>query len=141
VSLSIYLPHQTLEGQLQAYRFDSVGIAGFSHDFKSLHDEPSDVKAAFEAFSDLKPSLVETAVFLISPVFPMIAHIPTTIKNLTKKLNASLKTIAVKLLTESSIIGDQKAVDKSIIGLLRSFLFLIEIGDWHGHLCYHPSQR
>jgi len=97
---------------------DTIGIAGFSHDFKALSGANPEVQRAFETFTESKISIVDIANLLISPVFPLIDLIPTAKKNATKRLNQSLKHVGVKLLADSKKVGDQKPADKSIIGVL-----------------------
>ena len=104
---------------LCVYRLDTIGIAGFSHDFRSLQGERSEVYTAFEALFSRELSMLDIANLLFIDVFPMIDQLPTPRKKLRANLGASLRDIAVKLLADSEKIGNQKPEDKSIIGLLR----------------------
>jgi hypothetical protein len=103
-------------------RLDTIGIAGFSHDFGTLHGERSAVYDALESFFGGKLSMLDIANILLVNVIPVIDLLPTTRKGLKDNLGASLTDIAVNLLADSEKVGDQKPEDKSIIGLLRSSL-------------------
>lgn len=99
---------------------DTIGIAGFSHDFGTLHGEKPEVLAIFESFSSLKPSMMSIIAFILLPVFPFLAYIPTTVRRLTNRLNKAMGTIATALLRSSKEIGD-KSEDKSAMGLLCAY--------------------
>ncbi|OSX60761.1 hypothetical protein POSPLADRAFT_1075248 [Postia placenta MAD-698-R-SB12] len=100
---------------------DSIGIAGFSHDFGTLHGKHSTVAETFDSFSSLKPTLIGVAVFIVGLAFPRVMmRIPTAFRMLVKQLNASMSEVADDLLanTRKESEGEDKAEDKSIIGLL-----------------------
>jgi hypothetical protein len=107
--------------ELLLYRLDTIGIAGFHHDFRSLHGERSEVYTSFESLTREELSMLDIANLLFVNIFPMIEQLPTSRKKLMDKLRVSLINITVKLLADTGKIGDQKPEDKSIIGLLRSF--------------------
>jgi hypothetical protein len=98
---------------------DTVGIAGFSHDFRSLHGETPEVLGVFEAISTLNPSIINVVAFLLQPVLPFLAYIPNQARELFDRLNKSMGAISTTLLQNSKKIGDQKSGDKSAVGLLR----------------------
>jgi len=99
---------------------DSVGIAGFSHDFGTLHGKHSTVAHVFDAFTNTKPSLLGAATFTLGLVFPVMTKIPTAMRRLIRQLNFSMGEIADELLanTRKESAGEVKTEDKSIIGLL-----------------------
>jgi len=97
---------------------DTIGIAGFSHDFRSLDGERSDVYTAFESFSIGKVSMFDIVTIMLVNFIPIIDQIPRARKKVRENLSNSLRDIAVKLLKDSEKIGDQKSEDRSIIGLL-----------------------
>jgi hypothetical protein len=105
---------------LQFPRLDTIGIAGFSYDFRTLNGEHPDVEEAFESFSDFNPSFFDVTISLMESIFPVLGRIPTFEKSLRQKLGSSIRDVAVKLLADSKKMGDQKPEDKSIMGLLRS---------------------
>lgn len=106
------------------FRLDTIGIAGFSHDFGTLHGEQPEVLTIFEGFSSLKPSFVAIATFLLHPVAPFLGYIPTDVWRLTTRLNDAMGLIATALLQSSKEIGD-KPDDKSAMGLLGSPAFIL----------------
>ncbi|KAH9928830.1 cytochrome P450 [Fomitopsis serialis] len=100
---------------------DTIGIAGFSHDFGTLLGKPSAVAATFNDFANLKPSLLGGAMqFVVGGVFPWVLKLPTDFRKLVDRLNAGMGEIAQELLENSrkESEGEIKTEDKSIIGLL-----------------------
>ncbi|KAJ7031179.1 cytochrome P450 [Mycena alexandri] len=85
---------------------DSIGIAGFSHDFRYIEGQQSAVTTAFEAIS----------------VFPVLLRLPTQRMRLFWDLRSSLNVIAQRLLvrmrSEKEAGVTEELADKSIIGLL-----------------------
>ncbi|KAK2462255.1 hypothetical protein APHAL10511_005751 [Amanita phalloides] len=51
---------------------DSIGIAGFGHDFKALEGHQSPVIKVFESFNTLRNSS-QRFFFLLGPIFPQIS--------------------------------------------------------------------
>ncbi|ESK90780.1 cytochrome p450 [Moniliophthora roreri MCA 2997] len=94
---------------------DSVGIAGFSHDFGALDGKHPAVVAAFESLGSATPSSFSTIVFLLSLVFPILTNIPRERTRLFAQLTKSMTEIADVLLERTRKAG---AEEKSIIGLL-----------------------
>ncbi|KIK34015.1 hypothetical protein CY34DRAFT_46505, partial [Suillus luteus UH-Slu-Lm8-n1] len=102
---------------------DTIGIAGFSHDFGSLHGERASVTEVFDTFgNNQQASAVNQVFILLASVFPIITKIPTRRTNLTKKLSATMGEISDDLLTRSRREKDvdvgERDEEKSIIGLL-----------------------
>ncbi|KAK7014458.1 hypothetical protein VNI00_019352 [Paramarasmius palmivorus] len=98
---------------------DSIGIAGFSHDFGSLDGKPSAIVDAFESIGSSKPSPVGTVIFLLSFVFPFLNSLPTERSRMLMSLKRSMREIADVLLERSRQAREEGgAEDKSIIGLL-----------------------
>ena len=102
------------------HRLDTVGIAGFSHDFGTLQGKHSAVASTFDAFGSLKPGLLSGMQFIIGLVFPWVLKLPTGFRKLVNKLNVHMGEIAQELLenTRKESEGESKTEDKSIIGLL-----------------------
>ncbi|CCL99010.1 uncharacterized protein FIBRA_01018 [Fibroporia radiculosa] len=99
---------------------DSIGIAGFSHDFGTLHGRHSAVGELFGAFGMLKPTFLNTATFVVGLVFPILTRAPTQFRVLVKRLNTIMGEVGEELLNniqKESQTG-VKIDDKSIIGLL-----------------------
>ncbi|KAJ8077591.1 hypothetical protein PM082_002023 [Marasmius tenuissimus] len=109
---------------------DSIGIAGFSHDFGSLDGKPSAVVDAFESLGQTPPSKLGLIIFLLSFVFPSLMSMPTRRNKRLLELRRSMGEIADELL-ERSRKGDLGADDKSIIGLLIKAENTQQDGDLH----------
>ncbi|KAG1785647.1 cytochrome P450 [Suillus plorans] len=102
---------------------DTVGIAGFSHDFGSLDGKPASVTEVFDTFgSNQKASAVNEVFILLASVFPIILRIPTKRQNLFKKLGFTMEQISNELLIRSRREKDfnigERGQENSIIGLL-----------------------
>ncbi|KAG2039475.1 cytochrome P450 [Suillus americanus] len=84
---------------------DTIGIAGFSHDFGSLDGKRASVTDVFDTFA-----------------FPIIMKMPTKRTNLLKKLGVTMGKISDELLIrscrEKDVSMSGKDEEKSIIGLL-----------------------
>ncbi|EIW62267.1 cytochrome P450 [Trametes versicolor FP-101664 SS1] len=101
---------------------DSVGIAGFSHDFGSLEGKHSAVAEVFDRMGHIKPSPITAAAIFFGNTFPFLWRIPTPMRRLQIQLNRSMEEIATVLLEntrrEMQGTGEKGREDKSIIGLL-----------------------
>ncbi|KAJ7165920.1 cytochrome P450 [Mycena filopes] len=101
---------------------DSIGIAGFSHDFKYIDGQESAVTTAFEAMQLSEASILTKLIFMLSFVFPILLSLPTQRMRLFWDLRSSLNVIAQRLLarmrSEKDAGVSEELGDKSIIGLL-----------------------
>ncbi|KAH7927044.1 cytochrome P450 [Leucogyrophana mollusca] len=101
---------------------DTIGIAGFSHDFGSLDGKHASVTEVFDSFSTAKPSPLTSLVFIIGPVFPWLIKLPTLRKRMIARLNKSMGEISEVLLSrtrqEKEANANETKEEKSIIGLL-----------------------
>ncbi|KAF8838204.1 cytochrome P450 [Paxillus ammoniavirescens] len=101
---------------------DTVGIAGFSHDFGSLDGKTTPVTDVFNSFGASQESALAAFLFLLSWTFPVLTKPPTSRTKLVQKLNQEMGEISNVLLTrtreerEARVMGDKE--EKSIIGLL-----------------------
>lgn len=100
---------------------DSIGIAGFGHDFGSLDGKHP---AVVEVFESMKPgtSALSHFVFLLGPVIPFLLRLPIGDNRIWAKLHATMGEIADELLERTrkekqGLLGE-KAEEKSVIGLL-----------------------
>jgi len=98
---------------------DSIGIAGFSHDFHSLDGVRSSVVETFESFETSNISFFSGIVFILAIFFPFLTRLPTQRNKLLSKLRLTMSDIARELLekTRKEKEGDVDS-DKSVIGLL-----------------------
>ncbi|KAJ7766206.1 cytochrome P450 [Mycena metata] len=101
---------------------DSIGIAGFSHDFRYIDGQKSAVTAVFEGLQVMPTSILSTFVFILSFNFPFLLSLPTARMRLFWELRASLDVIAQRLLATTRREKEggvaEELTDKSIIGLL-----------------------
>jgi hypothetical protein len=102
---------------------DSVGIGGFSHDFRTLSGETPQIIQSLEALSGDSPSGSPTA-FAITTYVPWILSLAQAATGMAAfgKLRTSLGGVAEGLLErEREREGGDKVPDKSIIGLLSEY--------------------
>ncbi|KAG2039491.1 cytochrome P450 [Suillus americanus] len=102
---------------------DTIGIAGFSHDFGSLDGKRASVTEVFDTFgNNQQASAVNKVLRLLASVFPIITKMPTKRRNLMKKLGVTMEEISNDLLIRSRREKDLNVSgrdeEKSIIGLL-----------------------
>ncbi|RDB20296.1 hypothetical protein Hypma_012676 [Hypsizygus marmoreus] len=102
---------------------DSIGIAGFGHDFGSLDGKHPSVVEVFEMIGTSNRSVFSHLVFLMGPVLPLLLKLPTGENRLFARLRITMSEIADELLArtrkekEEKLAGE-KTEGKSIIGLL-----------------------
>ncbi|KAF7331088.1 Cytochrome P450 [Mycena venus] len=101
---------------------DSMGIAGFSHDFQYLEGKDSSVTAAFKSLELQEGSLFTNVIFFLGVLFPLLHKLPTQRIRLLRQLRRNLNEIAERLLENTrrekeNDVAEEHA-DKSIIGLL-----------------------
>ena len=102
---------------------DTVGIAGFAHDFGALEGRHSDVEVLFDSFGSAPVGAgLSILLPLLAPVLPFLANIPTKRSRLVKKLHSSMEEVSEELLARSrkeKEAGDTGGSSRSIIGALR----------------------
>ncbi|KAK7053758.1 cytochrome P450 [Favolaschia claudopus] len=101
---------------------DSIGIAGFSHDFQYLEGKESPVTEAFHSLELTDTSFFSSFIFIIAFLFPPLLKIPTHRIRLMRTLRFSLNEIAQRLLDNTRREKErgitEENSDKSVIGLL-----------------------
>ncbi|KAI9059020.1 cytochrome P450 [Trametes sanguinea] len=101
---------------------DSIGIAGFSHDFGSLEGKYSSVADVFDKMGFIKPNIISAFTIIFGNFFPILWKIPTPMRRLQQQLNKAMEEIATVLLEntrrEMKGLGEKGHEEKSIIGLL-----------------------
>ncbi|KAF4574399.1 hypothetical protein EYR40_005882 [Pleurotus pulmonarius] len=97
---------------------DSIGIAGFSHNFGQLDGKDSDVAVAFNSLGGDDRNIFTAFIFLLSPYFPFLATLPTKRNRVMRKLRQSLSNISDELLERTRKESQGGVEEKSIIGLL-----------------------
>ncbi|KAJ7165645.1 cytochrome P450 [Mycena crocata] len=101
---------------------DSIGIAGFSHDFRSLDGEHSAVAEAFDSLSFEGTGFFSNLVFVLGTQFPFLAHLPTArnriIANLRQRMSVIADDLLEKMRSEKKTHVTDETADRSVIGLL-----------------------
>jgi len=102
---------------------DSIGLAGFSHDFGAIYGKKSAVTETFDAFSTTPPTKFFRFMFVVlGLVFPWFVNLPTARTQMSKKLNDAMAEIAEALLKrtrrEKEQGGNEGEKDRSVIGAL-----------------------
>lgn len=105
---------------------DSVGIAGFSHDFKCLSGEKPSVLLAFDSLGTGKP-LVSTFFIVLAPFFPSLFAFGLKRNQLVMNMRKTVDDVAEDLLSktgQNDERGDTKAnlmADRSILSQLCEY--------------------
>ncbi|EPQ59966.1 cytochrome P450 [Gloeophyllum trabeum ATCC 11539] len=101
-------------------RLDSIGIAGFSHDFGTLYGNHLTIAEIIDAFSIVRPSFFAMICFLLEPIFPVLRRVPTARGKLVQSLNESMADISHEMMERArkASDGNAKPEDNSVIGLL-----------------------
>ena len=112
---------------------DSIGIAGFGHNFGALDGRPSTVEEVFDTFCTLPPLGISILIPILGIVFPILAKIPNDRSRLVKRLHNSMEEISKVVLERSrqELEVEQKSdseLSKSIIGALREAIHVFPIG-------------
>ncbi|KAH8818784.1 cytochrome P450 [Flagelloscypha sp. PMI_526] len=102
---------------------DTIGIAGFGHDFGSLDGKKSTIAEMLGSFSIQRPTLLDLIVILLSIPFPNVfIHVPCPWNRRLSKFRRTMVEAAQELLAttkqEAKVLGSGSAVEKSMIGLL-----------------------
>ncbi|KAF8175458.1 cytochrome P450, partial [Mycena galopus ATCC 62051] len=98
---------------LTTYSLDTIGLAGFSHDFRTLSGKMSSIAAAFDSVGS-KASLIDTILFLLSLRVPVFAKVPTSHQSMLNQLGKTMRSLGDNFLANTSDVS----TDKSVIGLL-----------------------
>jgi hypothetical protein len=106
------------------HRLDSVGIAGFSHDFGTLHGKNSAIADVFDSIVKHKPTFFQTMIFIMGAAFPILAHTPSTRKRIIQKFRLTAEEISRELLERTRKNTAEIKGDHSVIGLLSMLLVL-----------------
>jgi hypothetical protein len=110
------------------YSLDTIGMAGFSHDFGSLKGKRPPVVTAVDSFGTVNTSVAAKLIFQLAQMFPQLIKIPTKRLRTMKNISASIGAFASGII-ESARAGVETdaSSDKSIIGTLGKLTnFLVE---------------
>ena len=104
-------------------RLDTIGLAGFSHNFGALEGKHTTVTEVFDTFgASPRSSALNKGLRLLAQTFPLLMRLPTRRGKLIQKLTLAMEEISNALLArtqkelEIGVAGG--AEEKSIIGLL-----------------------
>ncbi|KAK2465829.1 hypothetical protein APHAL10511_001470 [Amanita phalloides] len=115
-------PEVTIDVQewMNRITLDSIGIAGFGHDFGSIDGQMSPVIEAFNAFGEADQGFAPHLMFILGAIFPQVLNIPIQRIRLFKKWNEVTSKIGEELFINSrrEKQGSSNMKDRSIIGLL-----------------------
>jgi cytochrome P450 len=97
---------------------DSIGLAGFSHDFQALANGRGEVVQAFESLAEDSVNIFDGLAILLGSVFPFLTNLPTPRHKAIARLNTACGVLAKDLLERSrqEIAGEKG--DRSVMGLL-----------------------
>jgi hypothetical protein len=106
---------------LSIHRLDSMGLAGFSHDFGALGGQRSLLRELFDAFASAPLSLMSIVVLLLAPAVPALSRLPTQRAQLRNRFSGQSGVIARELLAKTAEgEGTIRKDDRSILGLLST---------------------
>jgi hypothetical protein len=97
--------------KLTFHSLDTIGLAGFSHDFGALSGKASNIATVFDSIGSL--SFMDVLLFMLSSILP-VPKVPTARQLMLDKLNKTITGLSDKFLATT---GDVTK-DKSVIGLL-----------------------
>lgn len=105
------------------HSLDTIGIAGFGHDFKTLDGHQSAVIEAFEAFGEARQGVTSLLFFFATTFVPLFGLIPNARMTLFKKLSKVTSEVAGKMLEDEQTGRKMhgaaaSAKETSILGLL-----------------------
>ncbi|KAJ7203143.1 cytochrome P450 [Mycena pura] len=95
--------------------FDIIGLAAFSHEFKSLDGEPSAVSAALTALGHSKPSPNVAKILLLSQAYPFLLRLPLPRSVHIHNLSTAMDAVIEGLIRKSSQHGENPS---SALGVL-----------------------
>jgi hypothetical protein len=95
------------------HSLDTIGLAGFGHDFGTLSGKESSIAAAFDTIAT-KSSFWDETFFMLSFVLPIANSIPTGRQVLLNQLTKTMFSLGDKFLATTCDV----ATDKSVMGLL-----------------------
>ncbi len=111
---------------------DSIGIAGFSHDFGAVEGKPQ----IFDRV-DLSGGAAFFAFMIVAgSMFPAVLRLPSKRKEALVDMNRVLSGVADQLLSKAKEHGNGNEEDTSIMGLLREYKGRHEFRREADFVCY-----
>jgi hypothetical protein len=108
-----------------AFSLDTIGLAGFSHDFGALDGKTSEVASAFTDFQGAAPGLGDAFVFLFQIFFPRVAGFPTPRQRAIKKLGVACEQLAKDIIAKANV---EEKGERSVMGLMSMSMLHISCG-------------
>ncbi|KAJ7039377.1 cytochrome P450 [Mycena alexandri] len=106
---------------MNSIALDSIGLAGFGHDFESLRGDYCTVTAAFYTLrAPSRSSSLSDIIFRLAATTPLLRAIPTAKNRIINDFDAYMSRIALDVLDRNS--GKDRTADKSVLGLLMKSL-------------------
>ncbi|KAJ7662013.1 cytochrome P450 [Mycena polygramma] len=105
--------------------FDVIGLAAFSHDFKSLDGEKSAVANALTAVGHSKPSPKVMKILLLAQAYPILLKLPIPRSTLVADLSNAMDEVVAGL-TDSAKSFEDGHGPKSALGVLLNAKELTE---------------
>ena len=132
--------------QFMSFRLDTIGLAGFSHDFGSLDGKPASVTKIFDSFgSSSKRSKINVDLLLFAQVFPILSYVPTPRKRMLHEMQEIMEDISNTLLERTKNEKEKGALDgkeeKSIVGVLSKSFRTDLLGPSYMHVIPSQGQR
>jgi hypothetical protein len=104
----------------QLSSLDTIGLAGFSHDFESFSDHRSDISNAFEELANSSMGIMDALITVLRPSFPLVTRIPTQRTRGIWKLKAACAAVAKQFMERMGKLEENG--ERSVMGLLcKSF--------------------
>ena len=101
---------------------DTIGIAGFGHNFGALDGEYGAVEESLAKMSVVPPrGPINNILQLMGPLLPALSHIPTKRNVYLKRLHNSMQGVAQNLLQKTKEDGETGSFSdfsRSIMGAL-----------------------
>ncbi|KAJ7494219.1 cytochrome P450 [Mycena galericulata] len=91
---------------------DTIGLAGFSHDFGTLSGKTSSIATAFDSIGT-PPSLFDTMALFLSLIIPV--DLPSPRRVMLARLRKTMRGLGDAFIASNS---REENIDKSVIGLL-----------------------
>ncbi len=94
---------------------DSIGIAGFSHDFRAVEGKPQ----IFDRVDLSRGATFFAFMIIAGSMFPVVLRLPSKRKEALVDMNRVLSGVADQLLSKAKEHRNEE--DTSIMGLLREY--------------------
>ncbi|EJU05969.1 cytochrome P450 [Dacryopinax primogenitus] len=102
---------------------DSIGKAGFGHDFASVTGEKPLIQKLLDSFGTSRQSPITALVLSLVHAFPILVDLPTKRKVFRDKLRMAMMGIATDILEESHKVGEEgrKSLIENVLSRSTSF--------------------